>query len=324
MISSNFHSNPFEHVALGKLFDAIGADRVLWTPQADEDGLCRLERLESMSEGSLPNMATTTFLPLKKLLLPSREEVWTFRAGWFLPAQEATAFAVIGIPLCDLQAVWYLDQVFADDVLYRARRAQAFLVGMVCEPDTECRCDQQLMPLAGDLFVGEDRVWALSSAGETMLRTCSFHAPQEMPLPWPAGVAGKRHTLTQDLYASTSDAAVWAEEAKRCLSCGACSAVCPTCYCFDMMDEVALDGSVIRSRVWDNCFFAEHGKVAGDYDFRPGRANRLRFRMEHKRFGFGVLRGQNSCVGCGRCRKACPVDIDLDLIAERLNAEATP
>jgi len=63
--------------------------------------------------------------------------------------------------------------------------------------------------------------------------------------------------------------------------------------------------------------------VAGGFDFRAGRAARLRFRMEHKRLGFGELRGMDACVGCGRCRNVCPVDIDLDRIAAQLVTEGT-
>lgn len=318
MVDAAFPSCPLEQAAREALLEALRTDRAVWTPQAGEDGLSRLKRANAKS---LPVMALPTFLPLKKLLLPPREALWSFSSGLFCATQTPEALAVIGAPLCDLQAVWYLDQVFADDPSYQARRAQTLLVGMACEPGPECRCDGSMMPLAGDLFIGLERVWALSPAGEVLLRCCTSQAMDERPLPWPAAVAEKRHALTQELFSASTNAAVWAEEAKRCLSCGACSAVCPTCYCFDMLDEAGLDGTVTRNRFWDNCFFAEHGKVAGDYDFRPGRANRLRFRMEHKRFGFGELHGQNSCVGCGRCRKACPVDIDLDRIAERLDGE---
>lgn len=316
MFGSAFPSYPLKQAVLDDLLITLGHDQTLWVPRPEPDGLCRLQ---AVSEGELPSLASSTFIPLKKLLLPPREAVWVHRAGRFRAANEPESFAVIGVPLCDLQAIWYLDQVFADDVPYRTRRTKSLLVGMTCEPGPDCRCDGQLMPLAGDIFVGQERVWAISPAGDALLRGAGFSPPAtDMPVPWPEGTAEKRHAISEEQFHTASDATVWSEEGKRCLSCGACSVVCPTCYCFDMQDEAAVDGTVTRHRIWDNCFFAEHGEVAGGYDFRPGRANRLRFRMEHKFFGFGALRGQDSCVGCGRCRKTCPVDIDFDRIAEQL------
>ena len=320
MFGSAFPSYPLKQIVLDDLLISLGQNRTLWAPQTESDGLCRLQFVR---EGPLPSLASLTFIPLKKLLLPPREAVWAHRDGCFHAAEEPESFAVIGVPLCDLQAIWYLDQVFTDDVPYRARRAKSLLVGMTCEPGPDCRCDGQLMPLAGDIFVGQERVWAISSLGDALLRESGFNAPvSDVPLPWPEGTAEKHQNLSEEKFLSALDASVWAEEGKRCLSCGACSVVCPTCYCFDMQDEAAVDGAVTRHRIWDNCFFVEHGEVAGGHDFRPGRATRLRFRMEHKFFGFGELRGQDSCVGCGRCRKACPVDIDLDRVAERLIEEA--
>lgn len=153
------------------------------------------------------------------------------------------------------------------------------------------------------------------------MRSYAASESEEQPLPWPRLNAGARPVLTERRFHSAADDEIWVETAQACLSCGACSVVCPTCYCFDMLDESSVDGSVTRRRSWDNCFFAEYAKVAGGHDFRSGRANRLRFRMEHKFFGFGALHGQNACVGCGRCRKVCPVEIDLEQIAAQLNGE---
>lgn len=147
MLAATFTSYPLEQVALDQLHDAISAERALWAPQKGADGHCRLQPL---GEGSLPSVAVTTFLPLKKLLLPPREEIWNFRSGEYCAVQIPHAFAVVGVPLCDLQAVWYLDQAFADDLPYQARRAQAILVGMACVPGPECRCDGQSMPLSGE------------------------------------------------------------------------------------------------------------------------------------------------------------------------------
>ena len=318
MVDALFPSYPLPQDVVDDLLAAIRREWTFWGPCSGEDGAWRLQPLPG---DLLPNTSVTTLLPVKKLLLPHRAALWSHALKGYRTAEAAEPVAVIGVPLCELQAVWYLDQVFAEDEPYQARRKQLLLVGMTCEPGAECRCDGQLMPLAGDLFVDVDRVWAISRAGQELLQECACSLPQEMPLPWPDGQVGKRSQISEELYLSSADAAVWSDEAQRCLSCGACSAVCPTCYCFDLLDSAALDGSVVRRRVWDNCFFAEHGKVAGGHDFRPGRVDRLRFRLEHKHLGFGDLRGQNSCVGCGRCRRVCPVEIDLDRIAERLNQE---
>jgi len=318
MVDSVFPSYLLEQSILDALVTSVNKIRV-HTPKVGDDGLCRLKPL---GEASLPSLALPTFLPLKKLLLPPREQVWLFQSGQFLEIEDPEPFAVVGVPLCDLQAIWYLDQVFAEDSMYQKRRVKALLVGMRCEINPECRCDQKLMPIAGDIFLDRERVWALSPSGEDLLQACGCIDPSDRPLIWPDKTAEKRPELTEEQYHSAVAAGVWTQEAERCLSCGACSVVCPTCYCFDMLDVADPDGTVTRNRTWDNCFFAEHGKVAGGHDFRPGRVNRLRFRMEHKFFGFGALHGQGSCVGCGRCRKVCPVDIDLDQLAVQLVEES--
>lgn len=317
MVDSILPSYLLTETSLDTLAGAISGFSA-FAPGVDADGLCRLQPL---SADKLPSRALSSFVPLKKLFLPPREKLWSYQSGQFAALEAPEAIAVVGVPLCDLQALWYLDQVFAEDHAYRNRRARSLVVAMPCDATAECRCQRELMPLAGDLFLDQQRAWVLSPAGEAILRSCAASEAAAEALPWPTTGTEGRPVLTEEQYRSTADDEIWAETAQACLSCGACSVVCPTCYCFDMLDETAADGTVTRSRSWDNCFFAEHARVAGGHDFRAGRANRLRFRMEHKFFGFGALQGQNACVGCGRCRRVCPVDIDLDQIAARLRGE---
>ncbi|MDH3808724.1 MAG: 4Fe-4S dicluster domain-containing protein [Desulfuromonadales bacterium] len=317
MVKSLLPSYRLTQSSLDTLADAITKGSA-FAPRVDAEGFCRLQPL---SAGALPDQALSSFVPLKKMFLPPREKLWSFQSGQFSALEQPEPFAVVGVPLCDLQALWYLDQVFAEDLPYQKRRTRSLVVATPCEPLPECRCDPQLMPVAGDLFLEQKRAWALSPAGDALLRSCGADGAADKPLPWPTTSPEKRPLLTEEQLRSSSDAAIWTEAAQSCLACGACSVVCPTCYCFDLLDETATDGSVTRNRRWDNCFFAEHAKVAGGHDFRPGSSNRLHFRLEHKFFGFGELQGQNSCVGCGRCRKVCPVDIDLDQIAAKLGGE---
>ena len=317
MVGLSFPCYTIQDGLLEKLAAAIAGDRLVWAPRQSEDGICRLQMINS----GLPEQAAISRLPCKKLLFPHRETVWTYDDGHYLDVETPRPMAIVGLPLCDLQALWYLDQVFVEDAHYRARRSRLFVAGSLCEPGPECRCDAALMPVAGDLVIGRDQIWALSEGGTGLLTTLGCQMQGRGPLPWPEGPADKRRTFTAEELRAHQHAGVWAAEGDRCLSCGACSAVCTTCYCFDLSDVAEVNGSVNRQRLWDNCFFADHGRGAGGFDFRAGRADRLRFRMEHKRLGFGELRGMDSCVGCGRCRTICPVDIDLDRIAEQVLTE---
>ena len=103
----------------------------------------------------------------------------------------------------------------------------------------------------------------------------------------------------------------WEETAERCLSCGNCTLVCPTCFCHDELDEPALDGSgSLRVRQWDSCFDRQHAQVHG-LNFRPQIAHRYRQWLVHKLASWIDQFGESGCVGCGRCITWCPVGIDL-------------
>ncbi|MCK5175804.1 MAG: 4Fe-4S dicluster domain-containing protein, partial [Planctomycetes bacterium] len=107
------------------------------------------------------------------------------------------------------------------------------------------------------------------------------------------------------------DHPVWEEKAKTCFSCGSCNLVCPTCYCFDVQDDV--DWSLKtgkRCRAWDGCLLEGFSLVAGNHNFRKDRAGRFRHRIYRKaKFVPSKIGGEIACVGCGRCVTACVPDI---------------
>jgi ferredoxin len=116
---------------------------------------------------------------------------------------------------------------------------------------------------------------------------------------------------------------VWDKHVTRCFSCGTCNLVCPTCYCFDVIDDLDLDvASGSRTRTWDGCMLPHFASVAGGHNFRPEPAGRQRHRVKRK---FEYLPGKHGqgavCVGCGRCGRQCTANIDIydivvDLISE--------
>ena len=103
----------------------------------------------------------------------------------------------------------------------------------------------------------------------------------------------------------------WAELGSRCLNCTACASVCPTCMCFDIVDELAFDGKTgERVREWDCCTNPQFATVAGGHNFRSSERERVRHRMYHKLNGFKEKHGSMLCVGCGRCVDACKTGIN--------------
>ena len=116
----------------------------------------------------------------------------------------------------------------------------------------------------------------------------------------------------EDLFHKTE---FWEKISDACLSCGACTFVCPTCYCFDICDET-LFAKGVRRRVWDACMFTDFTLEASGHNPRTKVYQRLRQKICHK-YSFHVRKyGVISCVGCGRCTRNCPVNIDIFSIVD--------
>jgi ferredoxin len=117
----------------------------------------------------------------------------------------------------------------------------------------------------------------------------------------------------EDIFLKTE---FWEKVSDACLSCGACTFVCPTCYCFDICDET-LFGHGVRRRVWDACMFTDFTLEASGHNPRTKVYQRLRQKICHK-YSFHIRKyGVISCVGCGRCTRNCPVNIDIFSIVDQ-------
>lgn len=304
-------------------------------PQSTDDGVTVFDRLASPSELRLDYRRT--LLPPKKYLLPPRETILAYspESGYREPAATKKNIVLFGVHPCDLAGIVYLDRVFlgdAPDPLYRRRREGLMLIGISCEPDEFCFCGDtgSEQPTPFDIFLHRTddgyRLDPGSPRGEEIMANLShLFEKKEIPATRTKACSPFKEAIERAVEAGETfdESPLWDYFATRCLSCGACSICCPTCYCFDVLEYGGLDGETAhRLREWDNCLFKEHGKVAGGHNFRKTRQERFRYRFRHKYLGFGPVRGITSCVGCGRCREVCPVGIDLlELFRARMKVE---
>ena len=272
----------------------------------------------------------------KKYLLPPRETLFTFDVD----ENDVTEFeadirprVIFGAHSCDINAFNRMDLVFRDgpypDPYYVARREKTLVVGISCMPDAQCFCnlveadearygyDLFLIDIGGKFIVSIGG----NEAAEVFERSCDVRfATDEDRVTFreitraraeafnPANPHVQSVAMLMDAFLYDK---FWNELGERCLSCTACSAVCPSCFCFDIYDELHPDGKTgERLRVWDACTSPDFATVAGGHNFRKKQRTRVRHRMYHKLNGFQANYDRMLCVGCGRCVVACKANIN--------------
>jgi sulfhydrogenase subunit beta (sulfur reductase) len=281
----------------------------------------------------------------KAHFLPQTETLFAFHgAGPALAltpaASEAVPTVVLGVRPCDARALKRLDEVFLTrkerDLHYEARRRATLLVGVSCAtPSWGCFCTSVGGSPAGteglDLLLTDlgDRyhMAVLTPAGRdvaSFAATARATAVDSETAQAQHAEAAVRMPVLFDIEAALRsvrwEAPLWAQVAKRCLACGACNYLCPTCHCFDIQDEVTADGGV-RFRCWDTCQFTEFTRMGAGHNPRPTQTERARQRVSHK-FKYLVEEfGSAGCTGCGRCVERCPVNIDIRAILQAFAGE---
>jgi sulfhydrogenase subunit beta (sulfur reductase) len=282
---------------------------------------------------------------LKETLFPPRETL--FRAerradgkvGFVAVTPKPEATAVLGARACELAAIGVQDRVFVHGAVseprYGARRdALRLVVAVQCtSPAATCFCGDagtgpRVYGDAADLVATEIDAGlvleARTAEGERLLDR----------LPTRAVVDDERVEAERDLDAATTrtntgrlafeglperlfaalDHARWDEVAARCLACGNCTSVCPTCFCSHAEEAGAtagaLEGRGERARVWESCFSSDHGAMHGANP-RVTTKDRYRQWLTHKLGSWVAQLGTSGCVGCGRCTTWCPAGIDL-------------
>ena len=277
----------------------------------------------------------------KQFLFPPKIRLWQARRsnGGFEIEEEPLAdapLALIGVRACELHGIAIQDKVFIGgryvDRDYAARRKDAFIVAVNCfEPSGTCFCvsmgtgpkaDAGYDLALTEILDGTHRlvVEVGSERGAEVARElpCRDAEPADLEAA-AASVARATERMGRSvdatdiryLLARNLESERWDDVAERCLTCGNCTLVCPTCFCSSVEDVTDLTGDQAeRTRSWDSCFSVDHSYIHGG-SIRPSARSRYRQWLTHK---FGTWYDQfdsSGCVGCGRCIAWCPVGIDV-------------
>jgi ferredoxin len=335
--------------ALPRLVGALLAEQKVVGPKRRQNKFA-FDEIESPEELCLDY--PTTLLPPKDWLLPRREKLFEFKLGptpEVTPTVTAEPVVLLGVHPCDIAGIERLDEVMAEgnpDPYYLARRAKITVVGVECSPDDYCYCSftgtatatsgyDVFLTDVGDSYVADiatEAGKALVDKAESQAADASHVAAlKERQAAKVREVACGLDTDVRLLPLAMTKAAgskVWEQHGQPCFSCGACSLVCPTCYCFNVEDRVDPNLTTgARVRTWDGCMLDTFAAVAGGESFREKAKDRLLHRVSRKFHYQYTKYGHPHCTGCGRCVRTCVAGINQfdainDLLAEQ--AEGVP
>jgi ferredoxin len=327
---------------------ALAGSTRIYVPVKESD----LHLFQILGEGIEPDFDyRNTRLSPKGIIYPSSERLFECSLDEQDPGcnifkeveKDRTPVAIVGIRPCDAHGFRIVQRNFDNpefrDPWWVSRFESGTLIGLGCSnPSSTCFCSS----VGGGPF-SEDRldvlIWdlgdqfmarAVTPKGETFLTQIGGGIDADESIREKAGNVEKsaeervgrgisteriREKKINELF----EAGLWEEVAFGCINCGTCTYLCPTCWCFDIQDEVfGKTGDRIRN--WDSCMFPLFTLHGSGHNPRDKKQQRVRQRFMHKlkyyqdKYNAGV-----QCSGCGRCVQHCPVNIDIREVADRMN-----
>ncbi|MCP4149492.1 MAG: hypothetical protein GY757_17220 [bacterium] len=273
-----------------------------------------------------------TILPPKKYFQPPKEVLLKYvpkKADSYVAVNECEPINVIGVHYYDLAALYLMDRAFSEgerDEHYMKKRENSTLIGIYPTKHYKYRFSRsvtrdQYRKVADVMMIDIDDYYVveiLTEKGKKYLEGAKLvendyskkqledaktvvKDDQKIPVPI---------ELVPEYLGKNHGHEAWEHFGDKCFSCGSCVLVCPTCYCFDVRDEVALslkEGQRLRN--WDGCLLEGFARVADGHNFRSARGDRFRHRIFRKGKHLPEKYGYFGCIGCGRCADSCTADI---------------
>lgn len=327
---------------LGKLLKQWGEQHKVFIPSTG-GGDVRLVAWDGEDVGFLERYRNTV-VPARASFQPPYEEMFRFQKDKKGYKMEMTALEeekrlLFGVRPCDAAALAILDRVFTDtyeDPYYLARRRNTRLVGLTCtDPYDTCFCTSLggspygtagldlLLTDLGDKFLVE----AVTEAGQELIAGSDLlketgEADEARAGEVKEAAVGKvtrkidTGEIERRLVPGFDNKEYWEGVAAKCVSCGICTLLCPTCYCFDIYDEKIKQAGA-RYRSCDSCAFSVYTRMPAENP-REEKWRRVRQKVAHKYAFYPMSFGAIACTGCGRCIRQCPVNWDITQVLSSL------
>ena len=273
----------------------------------------------------------------KELLFPQTEVLYNYKFGEENtvepPSPGSDKIILFGVRPCDVQAIRCLDEVFLTrtyvDSYYQEKRDRLLIISLGCTAaEDTCFCkdmgvnpveaegaDIVIFDLDGEYGFEEktDKGKEIAIKIASQLKETKKNKPGAPSFSLQVNSEGIVEKL-QKMF----DHPIWEEVSQKCICCGTCTFLCPSCHCFDINSKNIDATKGFKYRTWDACVFDDYALMAGGHDVRPSKVERIRNRYLHKLQFFQERYGMFLCTGCGRCLRECPVGMNIAAFINRL------
>ena len=316
-------------------FKELKKDYDIYAPVIFENGgrfsdtnCVRYSKINSIDEIEFEKKSEYSF---KEVILPITQTLFYFTEESVKESDDRKKGAIVFLRACELNAVKRLDEIYlnngGEDHYYKRLRDRVKFVLIGCHHTFEnCFC----VDMGSNK--SENYSFAINYDKENFYIDCKEKEWNEIlktnsiteleVTPNFVTENSVRVNIPKNLTSEVANSTMWNEYDSRCIACGRCNFVCPTCTCFTMQDIFYTDNGKVgeRRRVWASCMVDGYTDVAGGESYRKKNGQRMRFKTLHKVLDFKQRAGYHMCVGCGRCDDICPEYISFSNIINKLES----
>lgn len=269
----------------------------------------------------------------KEFLFPQTEKIMVFgKDGEVSIGENILKTVIFGVRPCDLEAFRVMTAVFTKgkyiDTYFEKKLENTILIGLGCNSEKNgCFCSDRGVNKgyseACDIFLTDykDKFIAdiISGKGEQVLKAFDFEESGMKELP-------ANNNEQKELLEINADEITlfnnpnWERISEKCMGCGTCTYICPTCHCFEFKDTVE-KGEAIRYKCWDSCMYPRFTLHASGHNPRASKKERYRQRIMHKYHYVKKNFGYIACTGCGRCIRSCPAGMNIKSVVKGIMEE---